>query len=308
LGKLKAKVNNFRFKGTLMIVFIFALISGLLLVELSGVQINHNKKQMELLPKEKIVTNDTAYSLQQEDVLLLYSSTDPVSSSAYEQFQLILRDMKWGTKEVDLPGESIPDIRNYNLIIVLFSDFSYVGDRLIDICNWVRDDGGNVYFPLTIDKNAYSSAIENRIGIDASYEYTFLDSIYVDPNFMVGAGKAYAVTDGYESARTVQLNPQTTRAYAWEGDANGVPLIWEAAYGKGKFVVNNFGMCDKAYRGFFAASMSLFGDVALYPVINGSTFYLTIFLPRFPMATTNISCGISTQPSVIFTSISGGRI
>ena len=174
---MRAKINNFRFKGTLMIVFIFALISGLLLIELSGVQIYHNKKQLEFLPKDKVVTNEAAYSIQQEDVLLLYSSADPASASAYQQFQIILRDMKWGTKAVDLSDESIPDIKDHTLVIVLFSDLSYVGDRLIDICNWVRDDGGNVYFPLTIDKNAYSAAIENRIGIAASYEYTFLDNI-----------------------------------------------------------------------------------------------------------------------------------
>lgn len=282
MGNMSAKINNFRFKGTLMIVFIFALISGLLLIELSGVQIYHNKKQLELLPKDKVVTNEAAYSIQQEDVLLLYSSADAASASAYQQFQIILRDMKWGAKEVDLSDESIPDIKDHTLVIVLFSDLSYVGDRLVDICNWVRDDGGNVYFPLTIDKNAYSSAIENRIGIAASYEYTFVDNIYVDSHFMVGAGKAYGVTDGYESARTIQLNPKTTRVYAWEGDETGVPLIWEAAYGKGKFVVNNFGMCDKAYRGLFAASLSLFGDVALYPVINGSAFYLDDFPSQIP--------------------------
>ena len=161
-----------------MILLIFALISGVLLVELSGVQVYHNKKQLEFLPKDKVVTNDAAYSLQQEDVLMLYSSADPASASAYEQFRIILRDMKWGTKMVDVSGNGIPDIKNYSVVIVLFSDLSYVGDRLIDLCNWVRDDGGNVYFPLTIDKNAYSSAIENRIGIEASYEYTFLNSIY----------------------------------------------------------------------------------------------------------------------------------
>ena len=282
MGNIKAKMRHFRFKGTLMIVFIFALISGVLLVELSGVQIYHNKKQLEFLPKDKIVTNDAACSLQQEDVLLLYSSADPASAMAYQQFQVILRDMKLGAKVVDLPSESIPDIKDHSLVIVLFSDLSYVGDRLVDICNWVRDEGGNVYFPLTIDKNAYSSAIENRIGIEASYEYTFVDSIYVDSRFMVGAGKAYGVSDGYESARTIQLNPKTTRVYAWEGNEAGVPLIWEASYGKGKFVVNNFGMCDKAYRGLFAASLSLFGDVSLYPVINGSAFYLDDFPSQVP--------------------------
>lgn len=282
MGNLRAKINNFRFKGTLVIVLVFALIAAILFVELSGVQVQYNQKKLELLDKEQIVTKTQAFNSLKQDTLLLYKSTDSASANAYEQFEVILKDMKWGTRVVDLSAEAMPAFTDYRIVVVLLSDLSPVGDELIDLCNWVRNDGGNVYFPLTIDKNAYSSAIENRIGIEASYEYTYVDNIYVDSDFMVGGGKAYTVTDAYESARTVQLNPKTTKIYAREQDADGVPLIWETAYGKGKFVVNNFGMCDKAYRGFFAASLSLFDTVALYPVINGSTFYLDDFPSQIP--------------------------
>jgi len=285
LENLKAKLDNFRFKGTLVIVLVFAMIAAILFVELSGVQVYYNQKTLELLPKDKIVTKAEAYGSLGQDVLLLYSHADAASRNAYEQFEVILSDMKWGTKAVDLAEHSIPSFDGYRVVIVLFSDLSFVGEKLIDLCNWVSRDGGNVYFPLTIDKNAYSSAIENRLGIEASYEYTLVDDIYVKEDFMVGGGRAYAVTDAYESARTVQLNPQTTRVYATEGDADGVPLIWEASYGNGSFVVNNFGMCDKAYRGFFAASLSLFGAVSLYPVINGSAFYLDDFPSQIPDGT-----------------------
>lgn len=281
MGKLKAKIENFRFKGTLMIALVFALIAAILFVELSGVQVNFTQKQLDLLPKEQVVTKTAAYNALKQETLLLYSTADKASSDAYGQFEVILSDMKWGTKAVNLAKTAIPSLANYKVVIILFSDLSYVGDRIIDICRWVQE-GGNVYFPLTIDQNAYSSAIENKLGIEASYEYTLVDHIYVDGDFMVGGGKAFAVPDAYESARTIQLSPKTTKIYAREGDEQGVPLIWEAAYGKGKFVVNNFGMCDKAYRGFFAASLSLFGEVSLYPVINGSTFYLDDFPSQIP--------------------------
>lgn len=282
MGNLKAAFDNFRFKGTLVIAFVFALIAAILLVELSGVRFNYTQKSLDLLPPEQIVTKAEACSALPTDTLLLYSSTDEVSASAYVQFEIMLADAKRGTRVVDLSVEPIPAFEDYSVIIVLFSDLSKVGDRLIDICRWVHDDGGNVYFPLTIDKNAYSAAIENRIGIEASYEYTYVGSIYVDDDFMLGGGKAYVVTDAYESARTVQLNPKTTRVYASVDDPDGVPVIWSATYGDGLFVVNNFGMCDKAYRGFFIASLSLFGDVSLYPVINGSTFYLDDFPSQIP--------------------------
>ena len=282
MGKLKAKFDSFRFKGTLVIVLVFALIASILLVELSGVQFQYNRNKLELLPEGKIVTKASAYDSLKKDVLLLYKSTDGASANAYEQFEVILQDMKWGANVVDMAVSSLPDYRSYRLIIALFTDLSPLGNALIDICNWVREEGGNVYFPLTLDHNAYTSAIENKIGIEASYEYSYVGSIYVDSDFMVGGGKAFEISDAYDSAKTVQLNPKTTRVHARIGNDTGVPLIWEADYGKGKFVVNNFGMCDKAYRGFFAASLSLFGDVALYPVINSSVFYLDDFPSQIP--------------------------
>lgn len=281
MGRLKAKLENFRFKGVLAIALIFALIATILFVELSGVQFRYAHKQLSPLTSKNVVTKAQACKNLQKDTLLLYSHKDKPSALAYEQFSVILDDMKVGVATVDLAEESIPEFKDYSTIIVLFSDLSCVGETIIDICKWVYK-GGNVLFPLTIDKNAYSSAIENKLGIESSYGYTYVESIYIEEDFMIGGGRAFQIPDAYESARTVQLNPETTVVHARMGDREGVPLIWEASYGNGKFVVDNFGMCDKAYRGFFAASLSLLGDVYLYPVINGSTFYLDDFPSQIP--------------------------
>ena len=51
MGKLKAKFDQFRFKGILVITFIFALISIVLFIELSGVQVNYTQKKMVFLEK-----------------------------------------------------------------------------------------------------------------------------------------------------------------------------------------------------------------------------------------------------------------
>lgn len=281
MGNLKAKLNNFRFKGILAIALVFTLISAILLVELSGVRFNYGQKSLKLLSEDAVVTKAQAQSILQRDTLLLYSSQDKASVVAYEQFPILLQDMKVGVTEVDLSVAQIPDFTEYSVVIVLLSDLSHMGNTIIDLCKWVYA-GGNVMFPLTLDENAYSSAIESKLGVEASRGYTKVDRIYVDEDFMVGGGQAYAIPEAYESARTMQLNPYSTTVYAWEGKQGGVPLIWETAYGQGKFVVDNFGMCTKAFRGFYAASLSLFQPVYLYPVINGSTFYLDDFPSQIP--------------------------
>ncbi len=281
MGKLREKFNNFRFKGVLAIAMVFSLIAAILFIELSGVRFNYSAQSLEPLPKENIVTKAKACSSLESDTLLLYSSENEPSVFALEQFEVILTDMKVGTKYVNLKDEQIPELSGFKNVIILFSDLSFVGEKIIDICNWVYE-GGSVLFPLTLDKNAYSSAIENRLGIAASFGYSAVDEIYVEKDFMVGAGKSYVVTDFYESARTVQLMPGKTTVYARIKNQTGIPVIWKAVYGDGMFVVDNFGMCDKAYRGFFAASISLMKKVYVYPVINGSTFYLDDFPSQIP--------------------------
>ena len=281
MEKLRTEWNRFRFKGVLAIALVFALIAAILLMELSGVRFRYTQKSLDLLPEEQVVTKAEACTTLYNDTLVLYSNKDRASVPALEQFAVILQDMKVGAVTVDLSTQAIPEFSNFSVMIVLLSDLSHLGNTLIEVCEWVRG-GGNVLFPLTLDKNAYSSAVENKIGIEASYGYSFVDSIYINEGFMLGGGKAFAVPDAYESARTVQLNPKTTTVHASVGKADGVPLIWEATYGEGKFVVDNFGMCDKAFRGFYAASLSLFHAVYLYPVINGSTFYLDDFPSQIP--------------------------
>ena len=122
MGSLKAKFKNFRFKGTLMIVLIFALIATILFVELSGVRYRYTQKELTLLPKEKIVTKTVALNSIKKDTLLLYSSNDMASMNALVQFEVILADMKYGTNTLDLANEEINGIENYS-IIILKTDF-----------------------------------------------------------------------------------------------------------------------------------------------------------------------------------------
>ena len=93
--------------------------------------------------------------------------------------------------------------------------------------------------------------------------------------------KNYAITDGFDSARQLELS-EKAQVYAWAKEPGGIPLIWENAYGDGKFVVDNFGLYEKAVRGFYAASYSLLTDIGVYPVINGSAFYLDDFPSPVP--------------------------
>ena len=261
---------------------VFLMIAVFLFAERSGIQYTEKNRKVAYLSQEEVVTEQMAAKSLPKTCLVLRNSEDEASVAAWEQFQQIFKDMKVGTDVVDLQSaSSIPDYHAYETVVVLLSDVSTLKENLMELCDWVSE-GGNVLFALTLQKTAYSSVIEQKLGIISSgYDNTLVDSIYFEPEFMLGGGQAYAITDPYDSAWAVQLS-ENAKVYAHVNEKNGQPVIWENQYGKGKFVVDNFGLYVKAVRGFYAASYSLLTDVGVYPVINGSTFYLDDFPSPVP--------------------------
>ncbi len=281
MGNIRRFLGKFRFKGLLGITLVFAMIAVILFIELTGVRVNYQGQELVMLEKEQVLTKEQACEGLEKNALLLWDSTYETSINAMEQFRVLLMDMKVGHDVVDVSKAAVPDLSPYEVVIVLISDWKVLQQDVTKITDWVRA-GGEALLPLTLEQNSHSYAIENKIGIRASYGYTYVDEIYLVDGFMIGGGRSYAIPDAYDSARTVELYPECTKVYAMEGTKEGVPLIWECNYGEGKFMVDNFGMCDKAYRGFFAASLSMLTDAFVYPVINGSTFYLDDFPSQIP--------------------------
>lgn len=275
-------LKTFPFKSMLVILCVFMMMAVVLFAERSGIQYTEKNRKVAYLDREEVVTEQTAVKSLPKTCLVLRNSADEASEQAWTQFQQIFKDMKVGTDVVDLQSASvIPDYDEYETVVVLLSDISPLKEKLLELCDWVSE-GGNALFALTLQKTAYTSIIEQKLGIISSgYENTVVDSIYFEPDFMLGGGQAYEITDPYDSAWSVQLSEQA-KVHAQVEDENGQPVIWENQYGKGKFVVDNFGLYEKAVRGFYAASYSLLTDVGIYPVINGSAFYLDDFPSPVP--------------------------
>ncbi len=281
MGELINGIRSFSFKGILVILLVFALISAILLVELSGIRANRYDMSLELMPQDKIITKEEALTALDKNTLLIHSSEDTSSCIAYVQFAVILTDMKVGHITVDMAKEALPSFDEFSQVIILLSDLTPIGQSVADLCDFVHD-GGAAWFPLVLETNVYSSAISQIIGIDdLSPDYYTVNSIYPREDFMIGGGRAFTVSDPFESSWTVVLSDDA-KVYANAEGPDGVPLVWKKEYGSGVFVVDNIGIYDKAMRGFYAASYSLLSDVCVYPVINASTFYLDDFPSQIP--------------------------
>ena len=282
MGELIRKIKKFRFKGILAILLVFMAISSVLFVELSGVQTNRIRRKLNLLPEELVLTKAEVCETLPETNLLLRDSRDASSNMAFDEFTIMLDDMKVGYKVYDVAYEEIPDFNDYNAVIVLFPDLKGLGEDVITLCDWVYN-GGSVMLPMTLESNAYSDVIAQIIGIDTvGRDYHVVSSIYLEDGFMIGGGKPVHLTDHFECARVVELAKTGPEIYARADSDEGIPLVWRTEYGKGIFVVDNIGVYDKAFRGFYAASYSLLFDVFAYPVINASVFYLDDFPSQIP--------------------------
>ena len=276
------KIKNFQFKGILVILGCFLFIGAILFAERSGLSYRESAKSLSYLDTDKLVTKKEAVKDLKSTCLVLMDTNQENSTMAWTQFEQIFQDMKVGVDLIDVSCESIPvNLSGYETMVVLLSDLNPLKEDVLRISDWVKA-GGSAMFAITLQKDTYVSVIEQKLGIASSgYTDTMVNSIYFDKDFLIGGGQAYKITDAYESAWAVELS-QRAKVYAWADDPSGVPLIWENDYGKGKFVVDNFGLYEKASRGIFAASYSLLTDVGVYPVINGSVFYLDDFPSPVP--------------------------
>lgn len=282
MEQIKKAIDEFRYKGIIGVTLIFALIACILFLERSGIDANYQKSTLTFLPKEEVFTKHEVFQTLPKNTLVLHTPKRDESVTSLSQFSVILSDMKVGYDSIDVTTTPIPSFYNYESVILLLPDLESLGDDVITLCEYVRD-GGNVLFANTLEKSIYTSVLESKLGIvDSSYTNTEVGNIYLEPGFMIGGGRTFTIDDPFESSRAIQLSSEHTTVYAHTDDERKLPLIWESRYGKGKFIVTNLGMYGKVMRGFYAASYSLMTDISVYPVINGSVFYLDDFPSQIP--------------------------
>ncbi|MDD5965282.1 MAG: DUF2194 domain-containing protein [Blautia sp.] len=275
------EIRNFQVNGILVILGCFLMMAVILFAERAGIHYQEKKRQISYIDRDRIVTEKEVVSSLKKSCLVLMDSSQEESIQAWTQFRQIFMDMRVGTEVVDLQKQTLPELEAYETVTVLLKSLEPLKENVLDICSWVKE-GGSVLFALTLQKETYVSMIEQKLGIISSgYQNAEVSSIYFEKDFLIGGGRSYMITDPFDSAWEVQLD-ETARVYARIGDENGMPLIWERNYGKGKFVIDNFGLTEKAVRGFYAASYSLLTDAGVYPVINGSVFYLDDFPSPVP--------------------------
>lgn len=289
-------------RESIIVLVIFLLLAAFLWIQKSGERYTVATSKNTYL-KGNIPTSKTVFESLAKENLVLYDESNDTSRRAKEQFSQILKDMKQGYQLVDISKDSLPSFSNYKKVIVLLSDLETLGEKTQEMVDWV-EQGGNILFGVTLVKDDASASIEQKLGVtNSSAENSVVNKMYIDKDFMIGGGKSYPIDGGFESAWTVSLSSDT-KVHAWTDNEARIPLVWEKKYGKGKFIVDNFGIYERAVRGIYAASYSLLTEATAYPVINGATFYLDDFPSPVPAGdATYIKRDYNTSISDFYTNI-----
>ena len=267
-----------RFGSMAGVFLMFVLLAGFLLAERSGIRYQAEGQTQAYLPQGQ--PGQMKFSGDEAWCLLLVNSEEAASAAAEVQYRQIFQDMRIAYDRVDVSAEGLPELADYETVAVVMTDLAEMGEDVLKLGRWV-EDGGRLLFGLPLQKSGTVQLIAGKLGIlEFGDSYANVPDITFTPGFLLGGEEVFAITDPYESAMQVQLDTDC-QVYGTTGDGR-VPILWSREYGKGKFVVTNFGYCEKAYRGIYGAAYTLLEDVSIYPVINGSAFYIDDFPSPVP--------------------------
>ena len=180
------KKKRIRFTSIRTIFIVLVLISVGLFIERNGIRYQTKNDQSYYLKNSQIKTKKTALSEVAVTNLLIYDSRNQTSASAIDNFKQIFEDMKVGTTYVDIATEELPDYSAFQSVTVLTPDLEPLGEKAMQLMEWV-ENGGNVMFAMTLQKDNISSIIEYKLGItSSSYDYAVVDKVYIEKGFMIG--------------------------------------------------------------------------------------------------------------------------
>ncbi|MFT8837896.1 DUF2194 domain-containing protein [Liquorilactobacillus satsumensis] len=273
--------KSFRYKALFFIMLTFFIMALILFFERSGIHYTQPAKQVNYLPTSKVIPSSAAVKKAPVTCLVLTDSTEPDCRVAEPQIKRVLLDMKVGYRTVDLSKQTLPALGAYQTVVVLTENISSFGTQQNVFKNWISA-GGHALFVLPIQKEEGVDNFFGELGVtSATAKNEVVSGFYAAKGFMAGGNKEYKFSDPFKSARKMKLT-RNVKTYAWTDKSQKFPLVWENKYGKGQVVVDNIGIVEKVNRGIYAASYSLLGAVGVYPVINGSAFYLDDFPSPVP--------------------------
>ena len=206
---------------------------------------------------------------------------DETGREGRTEMSAVLSQMRVPYREKEASRFRTSDLDTMDTVILSVTDLNVLGKHLNTILNWAMSGHAlMVLYPPYNEATFLSIAPHLGItGVDNSM--ALVEGLRFVRDFMPGSGRDFQVSDPYESSLGVTLDSEC-EVFLEAAGRSQTPLIWRRPIGKGTVVFDNLGFLEKAYRGFHCAAYSLLQDTCVWPVINGSTFYIDDFPSPVP--------------------------
>lgn len=283
----KNRFNQRKWRGLLhlqfkrmqvVIVVFFFLVFVLCMVQRNVI---YQKQNRLLEPLDQEVLSRQAVSAVKPECLYIWQD-DAQGVMARDMTESMLSQMKVPYKAVEIQEIEKVNFRDYQKVVIGVTDLDTMGDSVWDLMDWI-DSGGNALFLYLPSPGGFLTMIQDSIGIDSigATAVRVEGFHFLKPLMPGGESRDFYITDPYESSWGVLLK-KDCQVYMESVGSDVTPLIWRYRSGDGVVVVGNIDFIDKIYRGFYCAAYTLLGDGEVYPVINGSSFYIDDFPAPVP--------------------------
>ena len=269
--------KKLRFIYLQVILAVYIIMFGVVLSVGRNVLYGSKKSMLSILNE-----NDFSGSVSPEKAqTVLIWEGDETGKDARTEMTAILSQMRIPFTETEASGFTEKDLSGRNTAVLAVTDLNLLGSRLTSLLNWVIE-GNSLLFLYSPDNEAGFIAIADRLGITGvGNTLSKVEGLHFTSSIMPGSGRDLAVSDPYRSSLEVTLDDEC-EVFLEAAGSSQTPLIWRRKLGDGTVVFDNLNFLEKAYRGFHCAAFSLLNRDCIWPVINGSTFYIDDFPSPVP--------------------------
>ncbi len=266
-----------RFIHLLEILVIYVLMFAVVLSVGRSVLYGVNNSTVRILEEGELKGSVTPES---PGTILIWD-TDSTGSDGRREMSAILSQMRVPFTEKKAMDFSDADLEGRKIAVLSVTDLSILGDRLTSLLDWVMEGHYLLFLYPPYNEETFLS-ISPHLGIKSvGNSLAAVEGLHFTREIMPGCTRDLSISDPYHSSLDVALD-DTCEVYLESAGASTIPLIWKKTMGRGAVVFDNLNFLEKAYRGFHCAAYTLLGDDCVWPVINGSTYYIDDFPSPVP--------------------------
>lgn len=271
------RVRKPRFLHLLQILIVYALMFAVVLSAGRNVLYRSGKNVVSILDKGEL-TGD----IQPEEAkTVLIWEKDETGLEGKTEMEAILSQMRVPFKEKEASRFRASDLDEMQIAVLSVTDLSVLGKNLTTLFNWVISGHSLLVLYPPYNESTFLS-VADRFGITAvGNNMARVEGLHFTSSIMPGCSRDLSIIDAYDSSLDVTLDEKCEVFLEAAGESE-TPLIWRRALGSGTVVFDNLNFLEKAYRGFHCAAYTLLGKDCIWPVINGSTWYIDDFPSPVP--------------------------